>query len=40
MGGVYIIDVPDMDAALAWAARNPAAQYGVVEVRAVWDSGL
>ena len=40
MGGVYIIDVPDMDAALSWAARNPAAQYGMVEVRAVWDSGL
>ena len=40
LGGVYIIDVPDLDAALSWAARNPAAAYGVVEVRAVWDSGL
>ena len=39
LGGVYIIDVPDLDAALSWAARNPAAEYGVVEVRAVWDSG-
>jgi hypothetical protein len=34
-GGYYIIDVPDLDAALAWAARNPAASGGAVEVRPV-----
>ena len=36
MGGIYIIDVPDLDAALSWAARAPAARYGVVEVRPIW----
>ncbi len=33
LGGIYIIDVPDLDAALSWAARCPAASHGVVEVR-------
>ena len=35
LGGYYIIDAPDLDAALQWAARNPAAAYGAVEVRPV-----
>jgi hypothetical protein len=29
----YIIDVEDLDAATAWAAKMPAAEYGSVEVR-------
>ena len=29
----HIIDVPDLDAALAWAARTPGARYGRIEVR-------
>lgn len=33
LGGTFVIDVPDLDAALAWAERCPAAQYGAVEVR-------
>ena len=33
--GLYIIDVPDLDAAVSWAERNPAATVGVVEVRPV-----
>lgn len=33
VSGAFIIDVPDLDAALAWAERCPAAQYGVIEVR-------
>jgi hypothetical protein len=33
LGGTFIIDVPDLDAALAWAEKCPSAQYGVVEVR-------
>lgn len=33
LGGTFVIDVPDLDAALAWAEKCPAAQYGVVEVR-------
>ena len=37
LGGYYLIDVPDLDAALAWAARCPGASHGVVEVRPVWS---
>jgi hypothetical protein len=33
IGGYYVIDVPDLDVALDWAAKCPAAQAGVVEVR-------
>ena len=33
LGGYYLIDVPDLDAALSWAARCPAVGHGVVEVR-------
>jgi hypothetical protein len=29
------VDVPDLDAALDWAARMPSAAYGTIEVRAV-----
>ena len=37
VGGYYLIDVPDLDAALSWAARCPAASHGVVEVRPIWE---
>jgi hypothetical protein len=36
LGGYYLIDVPDLDAALSWASRCPAARYGSVEVRPIW----
>ncbi|MGO8916188.1 MAG: YciI family protein [Stellaceae bacterium] len=36
LGGFYLIDVPDLDAALTWAARCPGASFGVVEVRPIW----
>jgi hypothetical protein len=36
LGGYYLIDVPDLDAALSWAARCPGSAYGTVEVRALW----
>ncbi len=35
LGGYVIIDVPDLDAALAWAAKAPSALEGSVEVRPV-----
>ena len=35
LGGFYIIDVPDLDTALEWAARSPAASLGGVEVRPI-----
>jgi hypothetical protein len=38
LGGYHIIDVPDLDAALAWAARCPSAARGTVEVRPVWPT--
>jgi hypothetical protein len=37
LAGYYMIDVPDLDAALAWAARCPGAQYGSIEVRPIWS---
>jgi hypothetical protein len=36
LGGYYLIDVPDLDAALSWAKRCPGSRYGTVEVRPVW----
>jgi hypothetical protein len=36
LAGYYLIDVPDLDAAMQWAGRCPAVQHGVVEVRAIW----
>ena len=36
LGGYYLIDVPDLDAALAWAKRHPFTAYGAIEVRPVW----
>lgn len=33
LAGVIVVDVPDLDAALAWAEKCPGATYGVVEVR-------
>jgi hypothetical protein len=33
LGGYYVIDVPDLDKALDWAARCPAVSAGAVEVR-------
>lgn len=36
LGGYYQLDVPDMDAALDWAARCPGAKYGSrIEVRPI-----
>jgi len=35
LGGYYVIEAPDLDSALEWAARNPAAAYGVIEVRPI-----
>lgn len=36
LGGYYLIDVPDLDTALDWAARCPGASHASVEVRPVW----
>jgi hypothetical protein len=36
LGGYFIVDVPDLDAAISWAARCPAASTGAIEVRPIW----
>jgi hypothetical protein len=36
LAGYYLINVADLDAAMHWAGRCPAAQHGTVEVRAIW----
>jgi hypothetical protein len=36
LAGYYMVDVPDLDAALSWAARCPGASRGVMEVRPIW----
>jgi hypothetical protein len=36
LGGYCLIDVPDLDAALSWAARCPSSSYGTIEVRPIW----
>lgn len=33
LGGLFLIEVPDLDVALEWAARCPSATTGSVEVR-------
>jgi len=33
LGGYFVVDVPDIDQALAWAERCPSAGYASVEVR-------
>jgi hypothetical protein len=43
--GFYLVDVPDLDTALDWAARMPLIRFGTVEVRPVvrgasWHAAL
>lgn len=33
IGGTFVLEVPDLDAALAWAEKCPAAAWGTVEIR-------
>jgi len=35
LGGIFLIDVPDLDAALQVAARWPSARFGSIEVRPI-----
>lgn len=37
LGGYYVIDVPDLDAALRYAALIPSACFGTIEVRPLMD---
>jgi hypothetical protein len=35
LGGYYLVDAPDLDAAIAMAAKIPAARFGCIEVRPI-----
>ncbi len=36
LAGYYIVEAPDLDAAVAWAARCPGAANGSMEVRPIY----
>jgi hypothetical protein len=36
LGGYFLLKCNDLDEALAWAAKIPAAQYGAIEIRPLW----
>lgn len=38
LGGYYMIEAPDLDSALSWAARCPGAAHGAIEVRPLWTA--
>lgn len=33
LNDTFVIQVPDLDAAIGWAEKCPGAQYGAVEIR-------
>jgi hypothetical protein len=33
LAGAFVLEVPDLDAAIAWAEKCPGAQYGTIEIR-------
>jgi len=37
LGGYYLIEAADLDAALLWASRCPGTAHGSVEVRPLWE---
>jgi hypothetical protein len=37
LGGYYLIECANLDQALSWAAKNPSAAVGTIEVRPVMD---
>ncbi|MBR0556668.1 YciI family protein [Ciceribacter sp. L1K23] len=37
LGGYYLIEVPDLDAALTYAALIPSAHFGTIEIRPVMN---
>lgn len=40
LGGICLIEVDDLDAALAWAERCPTASTGAVEVRPTFNAPM
>jgi hypothetical protein len=37
LGGVYVVDVKDLNEAMAWASRIPDARTGSIEIRPLMD---
>ena len=37
-GGLFVIECEDMDTAVKWAARCPAAQWGPIEIRPIMNT--
>jgi len=37
LAGFYMIEAADIDTAIEWAARCPAASVGTVELRPIWE---
>ena len=37
LGGYYVLDVENLDAAIEWAHKCPAAKYGTVELRPIQE---
>ena len=37
LAGFYMIEAADIDTAIEWAARCPAASTGTVELRPIWE---
>jgi hypothetical protein len=33
LAGIFVLEVPDLDAAIGWAEKCPGARWGVIEVR-------
>lgn len=40
VAGYGLIEVADLDEAIDVASRHPAARYGPIEIRALWNQGL
>jgi hypothetical protein len=37
IGGYYVVDCPNLDEAIAVAAKIPGARLGSIEVRPIWE---
>ena len=38
LAGVFVVEVPDLDAAIGWAEKCPGAEWGTIEVRPIATS--
>ena len=37
LAGYFVVDVPSLDEAIAWAKRCPSSKYGSIEIRPMFD---